>query len=158
MTKFTKYTICRLCDFYHRPKPKKSSTFVQNSNSTLLPTVQMTTQDFKDKVFDYTTSKEWVFKGDKLAIIDFYADWCQPCKMIAPILEKLSDKYGDDLVICKVDTESEMELSQVFGIRSIPTMLFIPVGKQPMIQPGALPENVLEEVIEKELLPTTTEA
>ena len=118
----------------------------------------MTTQDFKDKVFDYTTSKEWVFKGDKLAIIDFYADWCQPCKMIAPILEKLSDKYGDDLVICKVDTESEMELSQVFGIRSIPTMLFIPVGKQPMIQPGALPENVLEEVIEKELLPTTTEA
>ncbi|MCE2496503.1 MAG: thioredoxin [Flavobacteriales bacterium] len=123
-----------------------------------MPTVQMTTQDFKDKVFDYTTSKEWVFKGDKPAIIDFYADWCQPCKMIAPILEKLSDKYGDDLVIYKVDTESEMELSQVFGIRSIPTMLFIPVGKQPMIQPGALPENVLEEVIEKELLPTTTEA
>jgi len=124
----------------------------------VMPTVQMTTQDFKDKVFDYTTSKEWVFKGDKPAIIDFYADGCQPCKMIAPILEKLSDKYGDDLVICKVDTESEMELSQVFGIRSIPTMLFIPVGKQPMIQPGALPENVLEEVIEKELLPTTAEA
>lgn len=123
-----------------------------------MPTVQMTTQDFKDKVFDYTTSKEWVFKGDKPAVIDFYADWCQPCKMIAPILEKLSDKYGDDLVIYKVDTEQEMELSQVFGIRSIPTMLFIPVGKQPMMQPGALPENVLEEVIEKELLSTTTKA
>lgn len=123
-----------------------------------MPTVQMTTQDFKDKVFDYTTSKEWAFKGDKPAVIDFYADWCQPCKMIAPILEKLSDKYGDDLVIYKVDTEQEMELSQVFGIRSIPTMLFIPVGKQPMMQPGALPENVLEEVIEKELLSTTTKA
>lgn len=123
-----------------------------------MPTVQMTTQDFKDKVFDYTTSKEWAFKGEVPAIIDFYADWCQPCKMVAPILEKLSDKYGDDLVIYKVDTEQEIELSQVFGIRSIPTMLFIPVGKQPMMQPGALPENVLEEVIEKELLPTTTEA
>ncbi len=123
-----------------------------------MPTVQMTTQDFKDKVFDYTASKEWEFKGDKPAVIDFYADWCGPCQMIAPILEKLSDKYGDDLVIYKVDTEKEMELSQVFGIRSIPTMLFIPMGKQPMMQPGALPENVLEEVIEKELLSTSTEA
>ncbi|QTN39143.1 thioredoxin [Cryomorphaceae bacterium] len=123
-----------------------------------MPTVQMTTQDFKDKVFDYTASKEWEFKGDKPAVIDFYADWCGPCQMIAPILEKLSDKYGDDLVIYKVDTEKEMELSQVFGIRSIPTMLFIPMGKQPMMQPGALPENVLEEVIEKELLSASTEA
>lgn len=118
----------------------------------------MTTEDFKNNVFDYTTNKEWDFKGDKPAVIDFYADWCGPCQMIAPILEKLSDKYGDDLVIYKVDTEKEMELSQVFGIRSIPTMLFIPMGKQPMLQPGALPENVLEEVIEKELLSSVSPA
>ncbi len=123
-----------------------------------MPTINMTTEDFKNKVFDYTTNKEWDFKGDKPAVIDFYADWCGPCQMIAPILEKLSDKYGDDLVIYKVDTEKEMELSQVFGIRSIPTMLFIPMGKQPMLQPGALPENVLEEVIEKELLSSVSPA
>jgi len=123
-----------------------------------MPTINMTTQDFKDKVFDYTVNKDWSFKGDKPAIIDFYADWCGPCQMIAPILEKLSDKYGDDLVIYKVDTEQQMELSQVFGIRSIPTMLFIPMGKQPMMQPGALPENVLEDVIEKELLSSVKEA
>ncbi len=124
----------------------------------IMPTINMTTEDFKNKVFDYTTNKEWDFKGDKPAVIDFYADWCGPCQMIAPILEKLSDKYGDDLVIYKVDTEKEMELSQVFGIRSIPTMLFIPMGKQPMLQPGALPENVLEEVIEKELLSSVSPA
>ena len=123
-----------------------------------MPTINMTTQDFKDKVFDYTVNKDWSFKGDKPAIIDFYADWCGPCQMIAPFLEKLSDKYGDDLVIYKVDTEQQMELSQVFGIRSIPTMLFIPMGKQPMMQPGALPENVLEDVIEKELLSSVKEA
>jgi thioredoxin 1 len=123
-----------------------------------MPTINMTTEDFKNNVFDYTTNKEWDFKGDKPAVIDFYADWCGPCQMIAPILEKLSDKYGDDLVIYKVDTEKEMELSQVFGIRSIPTMLFIPMGKQPMLQPGALPENVLEEVIEKELLSSVSPA
>ena len=123
-----------------------------------MPTINMTTEDFKNNVFDYTTNKEWDFKGDKPAVIDFYADWCGPCQMIAPILEKLSDKYGDDLVIYKVDTEKEMELSQVFGIRSIPTMLFIPKGKQPMLQPGALPENVLEEVIEKELLSSVSPA
>lgn len=123
-----------------------------------MPTINMTTQDFKDKVFDYTINKDWDYKGDKPAIIDFYADWCGPCKMVAPILEKLSDKYGDSLVIYKVDTEQQMELSQVFGIRSIPTMLFIPMDKQPMMQPGALPENVLEDVIEKELLSTVKEA
>ena len=123
-----------------------------------MPTINMTTEDFKNNVFDYTTNKEWDFKGDKPAVIDFYADWCGPCQMIAPILEKLSDKYGDELVIYKVDTEKEMELSQVFGIRSIPTMLFIPMGKQPMLQPGALPENVLEDVIEKELLSSVSPA
>ena len=117
-----------------------------------MATIKLTTQKFKDEVFDYTTSKEWDFKGDKPALIDFYADWCGPCKMVAPILEELSEEYEGKLNIYKVDTEAEQELASVFQIRSIPSMLFIPVGKQPMMQAGALPKGALKEAIEGELL------
>jgi thioredoxin len=87
---------------------------------------------------------------DKYVLLDFWADWCGPCKMVAPILEELSNEY-EDLVIYKVDTEVEQELSAVFQIRSIPSMLFIPLDKQPMMQAGALPKGTLIEIIEKEL-------
>jgi len=117
-----------------------------------MPTIQLTTEMFKSDVFDYTTEKEWKFKGDLPAIIDFYADWCGPCKMVAPILEELSEEYKDKLVIYKVNTEVEQELSAAFQIRSIPSMLFIPLNKQPMMQAGALPKTSLKEVIEKELV------
>lgn len=119
-----------------------------------MPTIQLTTEQFKKDVFDYTTEKEWKFKGTIPAIIDFYADWCGPCKAVAPILEDLSADYADKIVIYKVDTEVEQELSAVFQIRSIPSMLFIPVDKQPMMQAGALPKSALKEVIENELLAT----
>ena len=116
-----------------------------------MPTVKLTTQKFKDEIFDYTTEKEWKYKGEKPAIIDFYADWCGPCKMVAPILEELSNE-NPEIVIYKVDTEAEQELSAVFQIRSIPSILFIPLEKQPMMQAGALPKHILEEIIQKELL------
>jgi len=117
-----------------------------------MPTVKLTTEDFKNNIFNYETEKEWSYKGTLPAIIDFYADWCGPCKMVAPILEELSDEYKDKLIIYKVDTEKEMELSGVFGIQSIPTFLFIPVSGQPMLQPGAFPKKVFKEVIEEHLL------
>lgn len=117
-----------------------------------MATVKLTQQKFLDEIFDYTKEKEWKFKGDKPAIIDFYADWCRPCKMVAPILEELADEYKDDIVIYKVDTEVERELASVFQIRSIPSLLFIPKEKQPMMQAGALPKSTFIEVIEKELL------
>jgi len=117
-----------------------------------MSTVKMTSQTFKDEVFDYTTEKEWKFKGDVPAIIDFYADWCGPCKIVAPTLEELSDEYKDKLVIYKVDTEQEMELASIFGIRSIPTLLFIPVEGRPMMQAGALPKGALKNIIDKELV------
>ncbi len=117
-----------------------------------MATVKLTAKKFKDEIFDYTNGTEWKYKGEKPAIIDFYADWCGPCKMVAPILEELSDER-DDVVIYKVDTEVEQELSSVFGIRSIPSMLFIPMDKQPMMQAGALPKHSLEEIIDKELIP-----
>lgn len=116
-----------------------------------MPTVKLTAQKFKEEIFDYTAEKEWNYKGDKPAIIDFYADWCGPCKMVAPILEELSDEHPG-ITIYKVDTEVEQELSAVFQIRSIPSILFIPKDKQPMMQAGALPKHILEEIIEKELL------
>jgi thioredoxin 1 len=116
-----------------------------------MPTIQLTTEKFKSDVFDYTTEKEWKFKGDKPAIIDFYADWCGPCKMVAPILEELSNQFPE-IVIYKVNTEIEEELSAVFQIRSIPSMLFIPIEAQPMMQAGALPKNALKEIITEELL------
>lgn len=117
-----------------------------------MATIQLTTQDFKDKVFNYETDQEWKYKGQLPAIIDFYADWCGPCKMVAPILEELSKEYEGQLNIYKVNTEKERELSSVFGIQSIPTFLFIPTDSTPIMQPGALPKKAFQQVIEERLL------
>lgn len=117
-----------------------------------METIQLTTEKFKEDIFDYTTEKGWKYKGEVPAIIDFYADWCGPCKMVAPILEELAEEYKGKVNIYKVDTEVEQELSAVFQIRSIPSMLFIPKESQPMMQAGALPKGALEEIINKELL------
>ncbi len=117
-----------------------------------MATIKLTTQEFKDKIFNYDTDKEWKYKDSQPAIIDFYADWCGPCKMVAPVLEELSKEYEGKLLIYKVDTEKEMELSAVFGIQSIPTFLFIPLEDQPMMQPGALSKKVFKQVIEERLL------
>ena len=122
-----------------------------------MATIKLTNQMFKDEIFDYTTEKEWNYKDTVPAIIDFYADWCGPCKMVAPILEELSETYAGKLKIYKLDTEAERELSGVFGIRSIPSILFIPVGGKPMMQVGALPKSTLIDVIEKELLTEKSE-
>jgi thioredoxin len=117
-----------------------------------MATIQLDTQGFKDRIFNYETEQEWKFKGDKAAIIDFYADWCGPCKAVAPVLEELSEQYKDEVVIYKVDTDKEAELSSLFAIQSIPTLLFIPVNGNPMVQKGALPKNILQQVIEERLL------
>ena len=112
----------------------------------------MTTQDFKDKVFNYETEQDWKYQGQLPAIIDFYADWCGPCKMVAPVLEELSEEYAGKIVVYKVDTDAEQELSAVFGIQSIPTILFIGADGEPMMQPGALPKHILKKVIEEKML------
>ena len=117
-----------------------------------MATIQLTTQDFKDRIFNYEEDQEWRYKGTLPAIIDFYADWCGPCKMVAPVLQELSEQYQDELVIYKVNTEKERELSSVFGIQSIPTFLFIPVDGNPIMQPGAFPKKVFQQVIEERLL------
>ena len=120
-----------------------------------MPTIQLTTQDFKDKIFDYEKGESWEYKGELPAIIDFYADWCGPCKSVAPVLEELSETYKDQLLIYKLDTDKEQELSAMFGIQSIPTFLFIPKEGSPMMQKGALPKNAFTQVIEERLLQAT---
>ncbi|MFP4151705.1 MAG: thioredoxin [Alkalispirochaeta sp.] len=114
-------------------------------------TEHLTKQTFLDKVFNYEQNKEWKYEGDKPAIIDFYADWCGPCKMVAPILEELSEEYADKLSIYKVDTDAEQELAAVFGIQSIPSMLFIPVDDKPQMAVGALPKDSIEQAMQEVL-------
>lgn len=112
----------------------------------------LTKETFLQKVFDYENKEEWEYQGELPAIIDFYADWCQPCKIVAPILEELAEEYKDKIVIYKVDTEAEQELAAVFGIRSIPSLLFIPLNDRPQMAVGALPKDAFIEIIEDVLL------
>lgn len=112
----------------------------------------LTAQTFKEKVFNYEKNQDWKYEGALPCIIDFYADWCGPCKMVAPILEELSNEYKGKVNIYKVDTETEQELSAVFGIRSIPSMLFCPVDGQPRMAAGALPKSALIQAINDVLL------
>lgn len=104
---------------------------------------------FKQKVFDYETAKEWKFAGDKPAIVDFYADWCGPCKMQAPVLEEIAKQYAGKIDVYKVDTERSPELASLFRIRSIPSLLFIPKEGSPSLSSGFLPKEALEEAIEE---------
>ena len=117
-----------------------------------MPTINLTAQGFREAVFDYTGKAEWKYKGALPAIIDFYADWCGPCKAVAPVMEELSNEYENRLLIYKIDTDKETELSTLFGIQSIPTLLFVPVEGAPMMQRGALPKAAFKQVIEEKLL------
>jgi len=107
----------------------------------------LTKQAFLEKVFNFEKNKEWKFEGDLPCIIDFYADWCGPCKAVAPVLEELSNEYEGKINIFKVDTEAEQELAAAFGIRSIPSMLFVPKDGEPQMAQGALPKHQLEQII-----------
>jgi thioredoxin 1 len=109
-------------------------------------------ETFKEKVFNYETNKEWKFAGDKPCMVDFYADWCGPCKMVAPILEELSGEYEGKINIYKVNTDKEQELASVFGIQSIPSLLFVPAEGQPQMAMGALPKESFRKAIKDVLL------
>jgi thioredoxin len=111
----------------------------------------LTKDTFKNKVFDYENNKEWKYKGELPAIIDFYANWCGPCKMVAPIIEELSLEYKGKLDVYKVNTEEEQELASIFGIQSIPSLLFIPKEGQPQMAMGALPKDTFKKAF-KEVL------
>lgn len=111
----------------------------------------LTSETFKSKVFNYEASQEWKYQGTVPCLIDFYADWCGPCKMVAPVLEELQKEYGDKIVIYKVDTEEQRELAGLFGIQSIPSLLFVPLEGQPQMAMGALPKSTFVQAISEVL-------
>ncbi len=138
------------------------TTYAQTNNSKTeepaktenkVKTIHLNKIDFLKKVANYEANpNEWKYLGDKPALIDFYADWCGPCKAVAPVLEELAKEYDGEIYIYKIDTEAELELSALFGIRSIPSLLFIPINGTPQMAQGALPKNALKEAIDKVLL------
>lgn len=135
----------------------KTATIKTNNdnkqNQKGMKTKELTKADFLSKVYNYEKNPNaWKYEGDKPAIVDFYASWCGPCKMLAPTLEALAEEYDGKVVIYKVNTENEQELASVFGIRSIPTMLFIPVSGQPQMAQGAMAKADLKQIIEDVLL------
>lgn len=133
---------------------KKQSNNSNNSKEEVkMETIHISKAEFLEKVVNYEENgKEWKYLGDKPAIVDFYANWCGPCKSLAPVLEELAKEYEGEIYIYKVDVDQENELSAAFGIRSIPTMLFIPMEGEPQITQGALPKNQIKEVIDTFML------
>ena len=112
---------------------------------------ELTKQTFQEKIFNYEQNKEWKYEGNLPAIVDFWAEWCAPCRMVAPVLEELSKEYEGKINIYKVNTEHEQELAAAFGIQSIPSLLFIPVDEQPQMAAGALPKDGFVKIIDEVL-------
>ena len=118
-----------------------------------MKTIALTKADFLTKVANYETNPtEWKYLGDKPALVDFYASWCGPCRMVAPILEELAGEYESKIVVYKVNTEKEPDLAAAFGIRSIPSILFIPMSGKPQMLQGAMPKDAFKKAIEEYLL------
>lgn len=118
-----------------------------------MKTIELTKEAFKQKVMDYEANPTtWKFAGDKPAIIDFYATWCGPCKQTAPIVEELANEYDGKIDVYKIDIDRQEELAALFGVQSIPTFLFIPMGGDPQKVVGAMGKGQFEEVIKKVLI------
>jgi len=107
----------------------------------------LTKDSFLRKVFNYEQNKEWKFEGELPCIIDFYADWCGPCKMVEPVLQELAQEYQGKLNIYRVDTDAQQELAAAFGIQSIPSLLFVPLNDKPQMAAGALPKNSIKKAM-----------
>lgn len=116
----------------------------------------LTKETFQQKVFDFEKNKSWTFAGELPCVVDFYADWCGPCKMVAPVLEELSKEYAGKVNFYKVDTEDQQELASIFGIRSIPSILFCPREGKPQMAMGAMPKDAFVEAIDQVLLAPAT--
>lgn len=114
-------------------------------------------ETFQEKVFNYEQNKEWKYAGTLPALVDFWAPWCGPCRTVGPIIEDLAKEYDGKVNFYKVDTDEQQELASVFGIQSIPSLLFIPVNGQPKMAMGALPKKELKKIIDSELLSATIE-
>jgi len=123
-----------------------------------LKPIYLTTADFKSKIWDYEANpQEFIYRGELPCVIDFYADWCKPCKMVAPIMDDLADYYDGKVIIYKVNTDKERELASVFQVNSIPSILFAPMNGKPAMQPGALAKEEYIKIIDEFVLKLKTE-
>lgn len=122
-------------------------------NDEKMNTIKIDKAQFLEKIYNYEKNPQtWKYEGDKPAIVDFFATWCGPCKALGPVLEELAEEYEGKIYIYKVDVDQEPELSGVFGIRSVPTLLFIPANGEPSMSPGAPSKAQLKQIIEGHLL------
>jgi thioredoxin len=131
--------------------PKTNETVVTESQGKPM---KLTKTDFLTKVFNYETHSlnEWKYLGNKPAIIDFYADWCAPCRLVAPVLAEFAAQYSDSLYVYKINVDQERELAALFGVNIIPSLLFIPMNDPPQIVQGALNKEQIQQVIDEFLL------
>lgn len=151
MIAFASIVALGACSNIQQKSSQKNNSLKTENNMT--KTIHLTKADFLAKVANYEQNPDkWEYLGDKPAIIDFYADWCGPCKMVAPILDELAEEYDGQIYIYKIDTEKEQELAAAFGIRSIPTLLFVPINEPPQMAQGALPKDAFKKAIDEVLL------
>ena len=136
---------------------KKSNEPTKEDNT--MEVVSLNKAEFLKKVSDFEDNpNDWKFEGKRPAIVDFYATWCGPCKALHPVLEELSKEYSGKVDIYQIDVDQEKELAAAFGIRSIPTLLLIPMKEEPRITQGALPKDQLKKAIDEFLLKQNNEA
>lgn len=121
-------------------------------NNVAVKPIDLDHKSFIEKVFDFENSQEWNYIGDKPAIIDFWAAWCGPCRQVSPILEDLAAEYGDDIYVYKVNVDEQTEIAKAFGIRSLPTILYVPMNETPQAVMGAAPKSKLKDAVEQILL------
>ena len=144
-------TACGSSNSQARPASDKTQT--EQNGQKQEKTIHLTKAEFLQKVYNYETSPgTWKYEGDKPCIVDFYADWCGPCRMVSPVLEELAAQYKDEIIVYKINVDKEKELAGVFGVRSIPTILFVPKEGKPMLAQGALPKEEFVKQIDSFLL------
>ncbi len=126
---------------------------ISYANNNGEKTVRLTKAEFLKKVMDYENNvNEWKYLGDKPAIIDFYADWCGPCKRLSPILEEIAAEYEGEVIIYKVNVDDERDIATAFGIRSLPTLFFVPKQGNPSVVEGFLPKEELYKAMNATIL------
>ena len=141
------------CSFARQSDEGSNDAMIKSSDSVSGDVVVLNKEAFFEKIYNYEKNpEEWVYEGELPCIVDFYADWCAPCKMVDPILKELAKEYEGKIVIYKINTDNERELAAAFGIRSIPTYLFIPAKGNPQTARGAMPRDSFVKVIDEFLL------